>query len=158
MRPSSERQFASPRRLKLSRLCAVPSSSVVHPASSPVVAQPKAASSTATAVYRRFIMASSPGGGAIMRLIGYVICILGFGFAFAQGYPSKPVRLIVPFPPGGSSDLVARSIMPTLGEFLGQQIIIEYKGGAGGSIGTAEAARAAPDGYTLLIVWDTHAV
>ncbi len=91
-------------------------------------------------------------------------CILGFlvfvflTTAHAQPYPTKPVRLIVPFPPGGSTDLVARSITPTLGDFLGQPIVIEYKGGAAGSIGTAEVARAAPDGYTLLIVWDTHAV
>jgi tripartite-type tricarboxylate transporter receptor subunit TctC len=91
-------------------------------------------------------------------------CVLGFlAFVFltaapAQPYPAKPVKLIVPFPPGGSTDLVARQITPTLGEFLGQQIVIEYKGGAAGSIGTAEVARAAADGYTLLIVWDTHAV
>jgi len=91
-------------------------------------------------------------------------CILGllafvlFAVAHGQSYPVKPVRLIVPFPPGGSTDLVARSITPTLGEFLGQQVVIEYKGGAAGTIGTAEVARAAPDGYTLLIVWDTHGV
>jgi tripartite-type tricarboxylate transporter receptor subunit TctC len=91
-------------------------------------------------------------------------CVLGFlAFAFltaahAQTYPTKPVKLIVPFPPGGSTDLVARQITPTLGEFLGQQVVVEYKGGAAGSIGTAEVARAAPDGYTLLIVWDTHGV
>ena len=91
-------------------------------------------------------------------------CILGllafvlFAVAHGQSYPAKPVRLIVPFPPGGSTDLVARSITPTLGEFLGQQVVIEYKGGAAGTIGTAEVARAAPDGYTLLIVWDTHGV
>jgi tripartite-type tricarboxylate transporter receptor subunit TctC len=97
-----------------------------------------------------------------VRVLKQLLLFLGFclaaGFAAAQGYPSKPVRLIVPFPPGGSTDLVARSIMPTVGELLGQQIVIEYKGGAAGSIGTAEAARAAPDGYTLLIVWDTHGV
>jgi tripartite-type tricarboxylate transporter receptor subunit TctC len=91
-------------------------------------------------------------------------CVLGFlavvffAAAHAQPYPAKPVRLVVPFPPGGSTDLVARQITPTLGEFLGQQVVIEYKGGAAGSIGTAEAARATADGYTLLIVWDTHAV
>lgn len=91
-------------------------------------------------------------------------CVLGFlavaffAAAHAQPYPAKPVRLVVPFPPGGSTDLVARQITPTLGDFLGQQVVIEYKGGAAGSIGTAEAARAAADGYTLLIVWDTHAV
>jgi len=97
-----------------------------------------------------------------MRVMRQLLLFLSFclagGFAAAQGYPSKPIRLIVPFPPGGSTDLVARSIMPTFGELLGQQIVIEYKGGAAGSIGTAEAARAAPDGYTLLIVWDTHGV
>ena len=87
-----------------------------------------------------------------------VRCVLGFLALFAvaaaqaQSYPSKPVKLIVPFPPGGSTDLVARSITPTLGDFLGQQVVIEYKGGAAGSIGTAEVARATPDGYTLLIV------
>ena len=78
--------------------------------------------------------------------------------AGAQTYPSKPVRLLVPFPPGGSTDMVARTISPKLGELLGTQIVVDYRGGAGGSIGTAEAARAAPDGHTLLIVWDTHAV
>jgi len=94
-----------------------------------------------------------------MRTLLLSLCLcLATEFAAAQGYPSKPIRLIIPFPPGGSTDLVARSIMPRLGELLGQQIVFEYKGGAGGSIGTAEAARAAPDGYTLLIVWDTHAV
>ncbi len=93
-----------------------------------------------------------------------VRCVLGFLALFAvaaaqaQSYPSKPVKLLVPFPPGGSTDLVARSITPTLGDFLGQQVVIEYKGGAAGSIGTAEVARATPDGYTLLIVWDTHGV
>ena len=97
-----------------------------------------------------------------MRPLPRFLAFLGFillaGLASAQGYPSKPVRLLVPFPPGGSSDLVARTISPKLGELLGQQIIVDYRGGAGGSIGAAEAARAAPDGYTLLIVWDTHAV
>jgi tripartite-type tricarboxylate transporter receptor subunit TctC len=91
-------------------------------------------------------------------------CVLGFltvaffAAVHAQPYPAKPVRIIVPFPPGGSTDLVARQITPTLGEFLGQPIVLEYKGGAAGSIGTADVARAAADGYTLLIVWDTHAV
>lgn len=94
----------------------------------------------------------------VRQLLLFLSCCLAAGSVAAQGYPSKPIHLIVPFPPGGSTDLVARSIMPTFGELLGQQIVIEYKGGAAGSIGTAEAARAAPDGYTLLIVWDTHGV
>jgi tripartite-type tricarboxylate transporter receptor subunit TctC len=96
-----------------------------------------------------------------MRVAKWVLGFLAVAFctaAHAQAYPAKPVKLIVPFPPGGSTDLVARSITPTLGDFLGQPIVIEYKGGAAGSIGTAEVARAAPDGYTLLIVWDTHCV
>jgi tripartite-type tricarboxylate transporter receptor subunit TctC len=94
----------------------------------------------------------------LLGLLAFLEIFLVTGIASAQGYPSKPVRLLVPFPPGGSADLVARTIQPKLGQLLGQQIIVDYKGGAGGSIGTAEAARAAPDGYTLLIVWDTHAV
>jgi len=78
--------------------------------------------------------------------------------ALAQGYPAKPVRVIVPFPPGGTTDLIARIVQPKFQESLGQSVLIDNKGGAGGSIGAAEAARAAPDGYTLLMVFDTHAV
>ena len=76
---------------------------------------------------------------------------------FAQSYPAKPVRIIVPFPPGGTTDLIARMVQPKFQEFLGVQTLIENKGGAGGSIGANEAARSAPDGYTLLMVFDTHA-
>jgi len=78
--------------------------------------------------------------------------------AVAQSYPAKPVRLIVPFPPGGTTDLIARIVQPKWQELVGQPVLIENKGGAGGSIGAAEAAKAAPDGYTLLMVFDTHAV
>ena len=78
--------------------------------------------------------------------------------ALAQAYPSKPVRVIVPFPPGGTTDLIARIMQPRFQETLGQSVLIENRAGAGGSVGAAEAARAAPDGYTLLMVFDTHAV
>lgn len=76
----------------------------------------------------------------------------------AQDYPTRPVRLIVPFPPGGSVDYVARTISQKFSENLGQTVIVDNKGGASGTIGTYEAARAASDGYTLLLVFDSHAV
>jgi len=85
------------------------------------------------------------------------ILLLAPCLALAQAYPTKPVRIIVPFPPGGTTDLIARVIQPKFQENLGQQILIENRSGAGGSIGAAEAAKAAPDGYTLLMVFDTHA-
>ncbi|HJS78716.1 MAG TPA: tripartite tricarboxylate transporter substrate binding protein [Burkholderiales bacterium] len=79
-------------------------------------------------------------------------------FASAQSYPAKPVRIIVPFPPGGTTDLIARIVQPRFQEFMGQTVLIENRSGAGGSVGAAEVARAPADGYTLLMVFDTHAV
>ncbi len=77
--------------------------------------------------------------------------------ALAQ-YPSKPIRVIVPWPAGGTVDGVARVIGPKLTEGLGRPIVVENKAGAGGSIGQAESAKAPPDGHTVLLVFDTHAV
>jgi tripartite-type tricarboxylate transporter receptor subunit TctC len=92
------------------------------------------------------------------KILAWLALSLAASCACAQTYPIKPIRWLVPFPPGGSSDLVSRIITPKMGELLGQQVIVDYKAGAAGAVGTAEAAKAAPDGYTVLIVWDTHAV
>lgn len=81
------------------------------------------------------------------------------GLTWAQTYPAKPVRLIVPFPAGGATDLVARVMQEPLSKLLGQPIIVDNKGGAGGSIGMTELAKSAPDGYTLaLATVSTHGV
>jgi tripartite-type tricarboxylate transporter receptor subunit TctC len=79
--------------------------------------------------------------------------ILGAGPVLAQeaGYPSRPVQLIVGYPPGGNTDLMARALQPELSRALGQTVVVVNRGGAAGSIGAAEAARARPDGYTLLL-------
>lgn len=71
--------------------------------------------------------------------------------ALAQGYPAKPVRLIVPFPAGGGSDIVGRIVAGKLTEQMKQQVFVDNRGGAGGSIGTEAAVRSAPDGYTLVL-------
>jgi len=74
--------------------------------------------------------------------------------AWGQSWPAKPVRFIVPFPPGGSTDVAARAVAERLTRAFGQQVVVDNRGGGGGAIGTVEAARAAPDGYTLLFVAD----
>jgi tripartite-type tricarboxylate transporter receptor subunit TctC len=78
--------------------------------------------------------------------------------AAAQDYPVKPVRLIVPFPPGGSNDVVGRMIAQQLSDRLGKQVVVDNRGGAGGVLGTELAANAIPDGYTLLVISLAHAV
>ena len=76
----------------------------------------------------------------------------------AQSWPSQPIRIIVPFPPGGTTDQVARLLQPPLQQALGVSVVIDNRGGASGAIGAGIAARAPPDGYTFLLVFDTHGV
>ena len=80
-----------------------------------------------------------------------MLALIGIGGAAAQTYPSRPITIIAPFPPGGPSDALARILAGPLEAALGQPIVIENVGGAGGTIGAARVARAEPDGYTLLI-------
>jgi len=91
----------------------------------------------------------------VTKALKYFLIYFGMLFlstnVMAQNYPSKPIRLIVPFPPGGPTDIVARPLAVLLGESLKEQIIIENKGGAGGSIGADLVAKSAPDGYTLFM-------
>jgi tripartite-type tricarboxylate transporter receptor subunit TctC len=90
----------------------------------------------------------------IIRFACLTVLPLALAFsaaASAQIYPSKPIRMVVAFPPGGGTDIVARMIAPKLGEALGQSVLVENRGGASGNIGTELAAHAAPDGYTLLM-------
>jgi tripartite-type tricarboxylate transporter receptor subunit TctC len=86
-----------------------------------------------------------------MRLFWALVLALATGIAHAQ-YPAKPVRLIIPFPPGGSNDLVGRAIAAQLGERLGQSVLVDNRGGGGGTIGINAAAKSPADGYTVLLV------
>ncbi len=87
-----------------------------------------------------------------MRFFLILFLALLTGVAEGQTYPSRPIRLIVPFPPGGSNDIVARMVATQLGERLGQQVVIDNRGGAGGVLGSDLAAKSPPDGYTLLLI------
>ena len=93
-----------------------------------------------------------------MRFPCIALLALAAGPALAQGgYPERPVRLVVPFPPGASNDIVARAVAQNLAERLGQQVVVDNRAGAGGSIGAAILARAAPDGHTLMVTSTSYA-
>ena len=93
----------------------------------------------------------------LARLVAVVtLALLAVASAQAQ-YPNRPIRLIVPAAPGGGTDITTRGFTPALQDALGQPVVIENRGGAGGVVGTDVVAKAAPDGYTLLMVYISHA-
>jgi len=94
-------------------------------------------------------MKNSASARAVVLMLA--ACVLGGTQAVAQTYPSKPIRLVLPYPPGGGLDTIARPLAQRLGERLGQQVVVENRGGAGGAIGMESAARATPDGYTIVM-------
>ena len=94
-------------------------------------------------------------------LSGLLVCLFGVsivGLAHAQSWPTKPIKLIVPYPPGGGTDVIARIVQEPLAKELGQQVIIDNRGGAGGSIGSALAAQSPSDGYTVLFTLSSHTI
>ncbi len=94
----------------------------------------------------------------VRLLAAFALALAALAPAGAQDYPNRPVRLIIPFPPGGSNDVVGRLVANQLSEKLGHKVFVDNRGGAGGVLGTEAAAHAAPDGYTLLVVSIAHAV
>ena len=96
----------------------------------------------------------------LSRLAAALVAATAFAAptAFAQAYPSKPIKVIVPFAPGGFTDVAARILQKELGPVIGQPIVIENKPGAGSTIGTAEVANAQPDGYTVVMISTTHVI
>lgn len=93
-----------------------------------------------------------------MKKILAVILLSVAGTAFSQSYPSKPIRILVAFPPGGPTDIIARLMGPKITESLGQPVVVENKVGASGNVATVEVAKSAPDGYTLLVHSSAYAV
>ena len=95
----------------------------------------------------------------IPKLFIALTVVLASNFALSQSYPSKTIKLIVPFPPGGPTDIVARPLAQMLGESMKQSVIVENKGGAGGSVAADFIAKSPPDGYTIMVgTVGTHAI
>src|SRR3972149_5606563 len=107
-------------------------------------------------IIRRIAMHSVIGGPRQV-LVACAVLVLA-GQAQAQNYPARPVRMIVPFSPGGAADVPGRMLMQKLTEALGQQVVVDNRPGAGGTLGAGLAAKAAGDGYTLLMISNTHVI
>src|SRR5690606_21976551 len=132
----------------------------IHRLSSPVCAAAGLSAGRRSLHYRPPYRGPAPGGNTTMMIKARNLAsaiALATGLAAtsaavaADAYPSKPIRVIVPFAPGGSTDIIARLVTQRMSQELGQPMVVENKGGAGGAIGAAEAARADADGYTLSI-------
>ena len=101
-------------------------------------------------------MSSSLGARRLLLLLAAAAPLAAF--AQSAAYPDRPVRFVVPYPPGGGTDVVARIVQARIAQSLGQQVVIENRGGAGGSVGTEAVAKSAPDGYTVLFTLSSHTI
>lgn len=101
---------------------------------------------------RRFVLS------ALCRVSCLGVLALAAALSHAQNFPTQPVTLLIPYPPGGSADMLARPLLPLLQKELGQPVVLDYKAGAGGTVATGLAARAKPDGHTILMVLAAHAI
>ncbi|MBC7706181.1 MAG: tripartite tricarboxylate transporter substrate binding protein, partial [Rhodoferax sp.] len=95
----------------------------------------------------------------LLRTVFSLAVALGFGTpAGAQEFPTKPIHIVIPYAPGGGSDILARPLAPDMAERFKQSVVVDNKGGAAGNIGTQMVARAEPDGYTLLMANNSQAI
>ena len=111
--------------------------------------------------FRSFVRRQLPRAASTLAALGAfgaALCLAAASPAHAEAYPTKPVKLVVPYPPGGPTDIVARVVAQKLSEQTGQQFIVDNRPGAGGNTGAELVARSAPDGYTLLIATTAHAI